>query len=161
MPEVSLVAILDADKEGFPHFDTALIQTIGRAARHLEGRVIMYAQDVTGSMHRAIHETNRRRQLQREFNDQNGITPASVKKAVRDVIESKRVADMKAQYRVRGHVTEDLPLDQLMLVLADLERDMKRAARDLDFEQAAQLRDEIFRLKKLLPASDRAVFKAS
>jgi len=151
LPEVSLVAILDADKEGFLRSETALIQTIGRAARNIEGKVIMYAEDTTGSMHRAIEETNRRRALQRDFNEQHGITPASVKKAVRDVIESKKVAESRAYYRVRPAIAEDTPLDQIMLVLADLERDMKRAAKDLDFEHAAEVRDEIMRLKKLLP----------
>ena len=151
LPEVSLVAILDADKEGFLRSETALIQTIGRAARNIEGKVIMYAEDTTGSMHRAIEETNRRRALQRDFNEQHGITPASVKKAVRDVIESKKVAESRAYYRVRPAIAEDTPLDQIMLVLADLERDMKRAAKELNFEHAAEVRDEIMRLKKLLP----------
>ncbi|MHB0913469.1 MAG: excinuclease ABC subunit UvrB [Armatimonadota bacterium] len=150
LPEVSLVAILDADKEGFLRSETALIQTIGRAARNLGGKVIMYAQDITGSMHRAITETNRRRKLQTEFNETHGITPASVTKAVRDVLESKKVAETKSKYKVRS-TPDNLPLDQLMLLLADLERDMKRAAKDLDFEHAAELRDEISRLKKLLP----------
>ncbi|MCX6376367.1 MAG: UvrB/UvrC motif-containing protein, partial [Armatimonadetes bacterium] len=111
----------------------------------------MYAEDVTGSMHSAIEETDRRRTLQREFNEEHGITPESVTKAVRDVIEARKVAETKAVYKVRPSVTDDAPLDQIMLVLADLERDMKRAAKDLDFEYAAELRDEIVRLKKLLP----------
>lgn len=153
LPEVTLVAILDADKEGFLRSETSLIQTIGRAARNVNGKVIMYAEDITGSMHRAIEETNRRRQLQIEFNEKHGITPASVVKAVRDVIEAKKVADTKAHYQVRRDIPDDLPLDQLMLLLANLERDMKRAARDLDFETAAELRDEIMRLKKLLPTA--------
>ena len=151
LPEVSLVAILDADKEGFLRSNTSLIQTIGRAARHIRGKVIMYAEDVTGSMHAAIEETDRRRTLQEEFNEEHGITPEGVTKAVRDVIEAKKVAETKAVYKVRRSVAEDAPLDQIMLVLADLERDMKRAAKDLDFEYAAELRDEIQRLKKLLP----------
>ena len=151
LPEVTLVAILDADKEGFLRSETALIQTIGRAARNLEGKVIMYAEDITGSMHRAIEETNRRRRLQTKFNEEHGITPASVVKAVRDVLEAKKVAETKAYYNVRGDIDENMPLDQLMLVLANLEKDMKRAARKLDFETAAEIRDEITRLKKLLP----------
>ena len=151
LPEVSLVAILDADKEGFLRSETSLIQTIGRAARHIDGTVIMYADDVTGSMHRAIKETNRRRALQKEFNEQHGITPASITKAVRNVIEAKKVADTKSHYRVRTDVPKNAPLDEIMLVLADLEREMKHAAKDLDFEHAAEVRDEIARLKKLLP----------
>ena len=151
LPEVSLVAILDADKEGFLRSETSLVQTIGRAARHIEGRVIMYAEDVTGSMHRALSETNRRREIQKAYNEEHGITPLSIIKAVRDVIESKRVAETKAEYKIRKDVPDDLPLDKLMLLLADLERDMKRAAKDLDFERAAEIRDEMLRLKKLLP----------
>ncbi|HET6454056.1 MAG TPA: excinuclease ABC subunit UvrB [Armatimonadota bacterium] len=151
LPEVSLDAILDADKEGFLRSETSLIQTTGRAARHLRGKVIMYAQDVTGSMHRAIAETNRRRGIQQEFNEQHGITPESVVKAVRDVIEAKKVAESRAYYNVRPAIAEDTPLDQILVVLADLERDMKRAAKELNFEHAAELRDEIQRLRKLLP----------
>jgi excinuclease ABC subunit B len=115
----------------------------------------MYAEDITGSMSRAITETNRRRVIQSAYNTEHGITPASIKKSVRDVIESRKVADNKAHYKIRKDVPADLPLDKLMLVLADLEKDMKRAAKDLDFEQAAEFRDEISRLKKLLPASSR------
>lgn len=151
LPEVSLVVILDADKEGFLRSETALIQTIGRAARHVEGKVLMYAQDITGSMHRAIQETNRRRIVQKAYNEEHGITPASVIKSVRDVMESKKVAETKAQYNVRKNISTDMPLDQLMILLADLERDMKRAAKDLDFETAAEIRDELARLKKMLP----------
>jgi excinuclease ABC subunit B len=152
LPEVTLVAILDADKEGFLRSETSLIQMIGRAARNVDGKVIMYAEDVTGSMHRAIEETNRRRRLQKEFNEKHGITPASVTKAVRDVIEAKKVSETKAKYDVRRATSpEKMPLDQLMILLADMERDMKRAAKELDFETAAVIRDEIARLKKLLP----------
>ena len=151
LPEVSLVAILDADKEGFLRSETSLIQTIGRAARHIDGKVLMYAEDTTGSMRRAIEETNRRRGLQKEFNEAHGITPASVQKAVRNVIEAKKVAEARSYYHVRPTPDDNTPLDQLMLVLADLEKEMKRAARELDFEHAAEVRDEITRLKKLLP----------
>ncbi|MHB0999359.1 MAG: excinuclease ABC subunit UvrB [Armatimonadota bacterium] len=151
LPEVSLVAILDADKEGFLRSETSLIQTIGRAARNIGGKVIMYASDITGSMYRAIDETNRRRKIQSEFNYQHGITPVSIQKSIRDIIESKKVAETKAYYNVGNAVTEDTPLDQIMLVMADLERDMKRSAKDLNFEHAAQLRDEISRLKKMIP----------
>ena len=152
LPEVTLVAILDADKEGFLRSETALIQTIGRAARNIDGKVIMYAEDMTGSMHRAVGETNRRRQIQREHNEKHGITPVSISKAVRSVIEAKKVAETKAHYKVNRTLDENMPLDQLMLVLADMEKEMKRAAKDLDFEHAAEIRDEITRLKKLLPS---------
>ena len=151
LPEVSLVAILDADKEGFLRSETSLIQTIGRAARNIEGRVIMYAADTTGSMHRAIDETNRRRRLQKEFNEEHDITPASIKKAVRHVFEAKKVAEQRSYYTVRPTVSDSTPLDQIMLVLADLEKEMKQAAKELNFEHAAEVRDEILRLKKLLP----------
>jgi excinuclease ABC subunit B len=152
LPEVSLVAILDADKEGFLRSETSLIQTIGRAARNVSGKVLMYADNITDSMRRAIDETNRRRAIQLEYNEKHDITPASITKAVRDVIESKRVAETKAYYGVAKDV-ESLPLDQLMLTLADLEREMKQAARALDFEHAAEVRDEITRLKKILPSA--------
>ena len=153
LPEVSLVAILDADKEGFLRSETALVQTIGRAARNIDGTVIMYADDITGSMHRAIEETNRRRALQLEFNERHGVTPASVTKAVRKVIEAKKVAETRVEYRARSAVDEETPLDQIMLVMANLEIEMKEAAKNLDFEYAAEVRDEIARLKKLLPTS--------
>jgi excinuclease ABC subunit B len=153
LPEVSLVAILDADKEGFLRSETSLIQTIGRAARNVGGQVIMYADNVTGSMQRAIDETNRRREKQVAYNTDHGITPQTVIKAVRDVLESKKVAEAKSYYKVSSNkAPETLPLDQLMLAIADMEKEMKQAARALDFEHAAQLRDEMARLKKLLPA---------
>jgi excinuclease ABC subunit B len=151
LPEVSLVAILDADKEGFLRSETSLIQTIGRAARNIEGRVLMYASDTTGSMHRAIEETNRRRRLQKDFNEEHDITPASIKKAVRHVFEAKKVAEQRSYYNVRPTVSDSTPLDQIMIVLADLEREMKQSAKELNFEHAAEVRDEIIRLKKLLP----------
>ncbi|MCL6518567.1 MAG: excinuclease ABC subunit UvrB [Armatimonadetes bacterium] len=151
LPEVSLVAILDADKEGFLRSETSLIQTIGRAARNIHGKVIMYADDVTGSMHRAVEETERRRKLQIEYNEKHGITPASVVKAVRDVIEAKKVAEQKAYYKIKPNISDDASIDEIMLVLADLEKEMRQAAKSLDFEHAAEVRDEIIRLKKLLP----------
>lgn len=151
LPEVSMVAIIDADKEGFLRSETSLIQTIGRAARNINGKVIMYAADITGSMHRAINETNRRRMIQTKYNEEHGITPAGIQKAVRDVIESRKVSETKAYYNVGSNVSENTPIDQIMTVIADLERDMKRAAKDLNFEYAAELRDEISRLKKLVP----------
>ncbi|HEX5324127.1 MAG TPA: helicase-related protein, partial [Capsulimonadaceae bacterium] len=153
LPEVSLVAILDADKEGFLRSETSLIQTIGRAARNVGGQVIMYADNITGSMQRAIDETNRRRTIQQEYNQEHGITPQTVTKAVRDVIEAKKIAEQKSYYHVsRMRNPETLPLDQLMIALADIEKEMKQAARALEFERAAELRDELARIKKLLPA---------
>lgn len=156
LPEVSLVAILDADKEGFLRSETSLIQTIGRAARNVGGQVIMYADRMTGSMQRAIDETNRRREKQVAYNTEHGITPQTVIKAVRDVLESKKVAEAKSYYKVSASkAPETLPLDQIMLAITDMEKEMKTAARALDFEHAAQLRDDMSRLKKLLPASGR------
>ena len=153
LPEVSLVAILDADKEGFLRSETSLIQTIGRAARNLGGQVIMYADRITGSMERAIDETSRRRTIQTAYNVEHGITPYTVNKAVREVIEAKRIAEQKSYYNVsRTRDLATLPLDQLMSALADIEKEMKQAARALEFERAAELRDELSRLKKLLPA---------
>ena len=156
LPEVSLVAILDADKEGFLRSETSLIQTIGRAARNVGGQVIMYADNVTGSMQRAIEETNRRREKQVAYNTLHGITPQTVIKAVRDVLESKKVAEAKSYYKVAANkAPETLPLDQIMLAITDMEKEMKQAARALDFEHAAQLRDDMARLKKLVPSVGR------
>ncbi|BDI32965.1 UvrABC system protein B [Capsulimonas corticalis] len=156
LPEVSLVAILDADKEGFLRSETSLIQTIGRAARNLGGQVIMYADNMTGSMERAIGETDRRRAIQTAYNVEHGITPYTVDKAIREVIESRKVAEQKSYYNVsRSKNPETMPLDQLMTTLADMEKEMKQAARALEFERAAELRDEMNQLKKLLPASGR------
>ncbi|MBV9850209.1 MAG: UvrB/UvrC motif-containing protein, partial [Armatimonadetes bacterium] len=153
LPEVSLVAILDADKEGFLRSETSLIQTVGRAARNVGGQVIMYADTITGSMRRAIDETNRRRAIQEAYNQEHGITPTTVTKAVREVIEAKKIAEQKSYYNVsRNRAPETLPLDQLMSALSDIEKEMKQAARALEFERAAELRDELSRLKKLLPA---------
>ncbi|MDR3706668.1 MAG: excinuclease ABC subunit UvrB [Capsulimonadaceae bacterium] len=156
LPEVSLVAILDADKEGFLRSDTSLIQTIGRAARNVGGQVIMYADHITGSMERAIGETNRRRAIQMQYNTDHDISPYTVNKAVRDVIEAKKIAQQKSYYKVsQTRDAATIPLDQLMIALADMEKEMKQAARALDFERAAELRDEISRLKKMLPAGSR------
>ncbi len=152
LPEVSLVAILDADKEGFLRSETSLIQTIGRAARNVGGQVIMYADHITGSMERAMGETDRRREIQVAYNTEHNITPYTVNKAVREVIESKKIAEQKSYYNIsRNRNPETLPLDQLMSALADIEKEMKQAARALEFERAAELRDELSRLKKLLP----------
>ena len=156
LPEVSLVAILDADKEGFLRSDTALIQTIGRAARNVGGQVIMYADRITGSMERAMTETQRRREKQQTHNAVNGVTPSTVIKAVRQIIESKKVAEAKVHYKASStKQPENMSLDQLMSTLVDMEKEMKQAARSLDFEHAAIIRDELARLKKLVPAEQR------
>jgi excinuclease ABC subunit B len=154
LPEVSLVAILDADKEGFLRSETSLIQTVGRAARNSGGQVIMYADHITGSMERAINETNRRRAVQEQYNIDHGITPQTIIKAVRDVIESKKMAQQKSYYNVSQ--TRDaaaLPIEDLLSALGDIEKEMKREAKSLNFERAAELRDELTRLKKLVPTS--------
>jgi len=156
LPEVSLVAILDADKEGFLRSETSLIQTIGRAARNIGGEVIMYADRITGSMQRAIDETNRRRTKQEQYNIDNDILPYTVDKAVREIIEAKTAAQQKSYYKVSTtRNVSSLPLDQLMIALADIEKEMKQAAKALDFERAAELRDELSRLKKLIPNPTR------
>jgi len=153
LPEVSLVAILDADKEGFLRSETALIQTIGRAARHVEGKVIMYADKMTNSMTRAIDETNRRRAKQVAFNEAHGIQPVGIFKAVRDLTDQlsvKVVAEPKAEYRVRAE--SGLPKSELQKVIAELEKQMKEAAKNLEFEKAAAIRDEMYELRSLLAA---------
>jgi excinuclease ABC subunit B len=156
LPEVSLVAILDADKEGFLRSETSLIQTIGRAARNIGGEVIMYADRITGSMQRAIDDTNRRRTKQEQYNIDNDILPYTVDKAVREIIEAKTAAQQKSYYKVSTtRNVSSLPLDQLMIALADIEKEMKQAAKALDFERAAELRDELSRLKKLIPNPTR------
>ena len=138
LPEVSLVAILDADKEGFLRSEISLIQTMGRAARHISGRVIMYADKMTDSMRRAIDETNRRRQRQVEYNEEHGIKPESVHKAIRDLLVEE-VAEEPAVY-IAG---EGLPQDQVADQIAQVEYDMRLAAQDLRFEEAARLRDRL------------------
>ncbi len=146
LPEVSLVAILDADKEGFLRSETSLIQTIGRAARNVDGKVIMYADRVTGSMKRAIDETERRRKIQLAFNKEHGITPQTIRKAVADVIEATKVAEEEVSYSVLEDVLEDPGnMDE---ILRKLEKQMREAAARLDFELAAALRDRIFAIKK-------------
>jgi excinuclease ABC subunit B len=152
LPEVSLVAILDADKEGFLRSETSLIQTIGRAARHVNGTVIMYADKVTDSMRRAIDETNRRRGIQLQYNEEHGIVPATVVKAVRALIsqEEHALAEPREAYSVGGK----MPKDELARLIKELEKDMKQAAKDLEFEKAALLRDQIFDLRQQLDAKD-------
>ncbi|MCC6955649.1 MAG: excinuclease ABC subunit UvrB [Anaerolineales bacterium] len=151
LPEVSLVAILDADKEGFLRSETSLIQTIGRAARHVDGKVIMYAEKKTDSMRRAIDETERRRHKQVAYNEAHGIQPVSIFKAVRDLTDQlslKAVAEPKGEYRVKG--ASGMPRSEMQRILAEIERQMKEAAKDLEFEKAAALRDEMYELRTLL-----------
>lgn len=148
LPEVSLVAILDADKEGYLRSETSLIQTIGRAARHVDGHVIMYADRVTGSMQRAIDETYRRRRVQLASNEANGITPQSIRKTIRDITERLRVvAEAREQYDAGA---DTLPKDELLRMVKDLETQMKLAAKNLEFERAALLRDQVVELRRLL-----------
>ena len=146
IPEVSLVAILDADKEGFLRTETSLIQTIGRAARNADGRVIMYADKISGAMEVAIRETERRRSIQDAYNKEHGITPATVKKSVRAVIEATRVAEPEME-TYKGKSPLELTKKELKDYVKKLEKEMKQAAADLQFERAAQLRDQIFEYK--------------
>ncbi len=148
LPEVSLVAILDADKEGFLRSTSSLIQTIGRAARNVNGQVIMYADKVTDSMDRAMQETNRRRFIQLKYNKEHGITPQTIRKAVRDVIEATKVADKDETYRVTSDAVKKMSKRERQDLLARLDKEMKDAARQLQFERAAELRDIIFDLRQ-------------
>jgi len=154
LPEVSLVAILDADKEGFLRSATALIQTIGRAARHLNGKVIMYADRMTDSMKFAIDETNRRRAKQKAYNEAHGIQPVSIVKAVHDLTErltvSQGVAESQGTYQAGRHSAGTLPKREIQRVIVELEKEMKQAAKDLEFERAAALRDQIYELRAIL-----------
>lgn len=146
LPEVSLIAILDADKEGFLRTETSLIQTIGRAARNVNGRVIMYADKITDSMQKAISETDRRRNIQQKYNEENNITPMTIKKSVRNIIEATRAAEDADKYYVDKDYTE-LTKKELDNLINKLEKEMKDAAANLQFERAAELRDKIFELK--------------
>ena len=160
LPEVSLVAILDADKEGFLRSEQALIQTIGRAARHLHGTAIMYADKITDAMRRAIDETNRRRQKQDTYNAAHGIVPASIVKSVRDLTQRVAAGQLAAQGALAesGPVyvvgREALPRHEVARLIKDLEKQMKAAAADLEFEKAAALRDEIIELRRTLQEQD-------
>lgn len=148
LPEVSLVAILDADKEGFLRSETSMIQTIGRAARNSEGKVIMYADTITKSMKRAIDETNRRRLLQMEYNKKHGITPQTIRKGVRDIIEATKVAEDKDKYGFDND--KKMSDSEIIELIKKLEAEMMKAAEELQFERAAQLRDKIMELKEKL-----------
>lgn len=147
LPEVSLVAILDADKEGYLRSERSLIQTIGRAARNVEGKVIMYADRITGSMQTAVSETERRRKIQIAYNKKHNITPKTVRKAVRDVIEATRVAEPKAIYQAGSRDGRKPTKTELKKQIAALEKEMQASARQLAFERAAQLRDIIIELR--------------
>jgi excinuclease ABC subunit B len=153
LPEVSLVAILDADKEGFLRSETSLIQIIGRAARNVDGQVVMYADNITDSMKRAIYETNRRRQAQREWNEEHGIDPQTVRKRVSDILElvqSERPAGERRRREVERRAPIDLEGEDLARLVMSLEEEMHEAAKDLRFEYAARLRDEVNELKREL-----------
>jgi len=146
LPEVSLVAILDADKEGYLRSEWSLIQTMGRAARHVDGQVIMYADTITASMRRAIEETNRRRRIQEAYNQERGIQPEGIRKAIRDLTDRvRKVAEEQAVYR-----TGPIPKDEIARLVKDLESQMKAAAKNLEFERAALLRDQIVELRREL-----------
>ena len=138
-----MVAILDADKEGFLRSERSLIQTIGRAARNTEGKVIMYADELTESMEKAISETNRRRKIQKEYNEKHGITPQTIKKSVRDTIKATIVEDIQSKYDIKENETvED--------IISKLTDEMLKAAREMEFEKAAELRDKIKELEKMI-----------
>lgn len=151
LPEVALIAILDADKQGFLRSETSLIQTIGRAARNVEGRVIMYADNMTTAMEKAIGETNRRRKIQEDYNTEHNITPRSIQKAVHNVIEATKSAEDTETYK-KGRKTgaENLDRSSLNALIENLTKDMRQAARELEFEHAAVLRDQIEELKRVL-----------
>ena len=149
LPEVALVAILDADKEGFLRSEVSMIQTVGRAARNAQGRVIMYADTMTESMNRTIFETQRRRQLQKAFNEAHGITPTTVMKSVRDLLEIGRTPDAKTKQRERKRAA--MSEDELHLLICSTEEKMLQAAANLDFELAAKLRDKLFELQGKAP----------
>ena len=146
LPEVALVAILDADKEGFLRSETSLVQTIGRAARNVDGRVILYGNQLTESMAKAMSETNRRRALQEEYNRMNGITPETVRNAIRSVIEITR--------RVEETASAALTEDERAALMRQIEDEMITAAKDLEFERAAKLRDRLLELRGEAPMKD-------
>ena len=148
IPEITLVAILDADKEGFLRSETSLIQTIGRAARNSEGHVIMYADKITDSMRVAIEETKRRREIQQAYNEEHGITPTTIQKSVRELISvSKKVAKEEMNFKKDP---ESMNRDELTKLIADIQKKMQKAAADLNFEAAAEYRDKMVELKGML-----------
>ena len=148
IPEISLVAILDADKEGFLRSETSLIQTIGRAARNADGHVIMYADVITDSMDNAIKETNRRMKIQQDYNEANNITPQTIKKAVRDTISiSKQIAEEELRFEKDPESMSRREIEKLILTV---EKQMRKAAAELDFESAAEYRDKLEELRKNL-----------
>lgn len=156
LPEVSLVLILDADKEGFLRSETALMQTMGRAARHSQGRVVMYADRMTGSMERAITETRRRRKVQEDYNARHGITPTTIEKAIRD----DRLAGLRREVDDVPKLNVDaIPVDEAVRLAAELEEKMDLAAKNLEFEKAAALRDQLAQLKEKLPTSQPGLTK--
>ena len=148
IPEITLVAILDADKEGFLRSETSLIQTVGRAARNSEGHVIMYADTITDSMRRAIDETNRRRRIQQEYNEANGITPTTIKKAVRDLIAISKAVEEKEKSFEKD--PESMNEKELKKLAEELRKKMQKAAAELNFEEAVKLRDKMLEVQKLL-----------
>ena len=148
LPEVSLVAILDADKEGYLRSSTALTQTIGRAARHINGKVIMYADRITDSMKQSIGETERRRKVQEIHNRENRITPEGIQKAIHDITE--RVREIAAPEKGDLITSQDLPKEDITRLIKDLETQMKLASKSLEFEKAALIRDQIVDLRKVL-----------
>ncbi len=149
LPEVALVAILDADKEGFLRSETALVQTIGRAARNIQGKVVMYADKITDSMAKAIGETNRRRTIQEAYNKEHGIVPQGIIKKVRDVIEATKVAEDKERYGIK-ETLDEMEKEDILDIIKRLEIEMKEAAINLQFERAAELRDKLVELKGML-----------
>ena len=152
IPEITLVAILDADKEGFLRSETSLIQTIGRAARNSEGHVIMYADSITDSMRVAMDETERRRTIQQQYNEAHGITPQTIRKSVRELISiSKKVAKEEQQFAKDPESMSNKELDKL---IAEVKKKMERAAADLNFEAAAELRYKMIELKKYRTEKD-------
>jgi excinuclease ABC subunit B len=157
LPEVSLVAILDADKEGFLRSTRSLIQTLGRAARHVDGRVIMYANKITDSMQEAIDETNRRRQIQMEYNRKHGIEPRSIVKEIRDLTNRVRLMQAEKEEEKAADALADpalLSKDQLRQMISDLEFQMKQAAKNLEFEKAAAFRDQVVELRQIMALKD-------
>ncbi|MBR5266859.1 MAG: UvrB/UvrC motif-containing protein, partial [Lachnospiraceae bacterium] len=147
IPEITLVAILDADKEGFLRSETSLIQTIGRAARNADGHVIMYADSMTDSMKRAIEETNRRREIQQKYNEEHGITPQTIKKAVRDLISISKAAEARDEDFRKD--PESMDAKELGKLAKELEKKMRQAAAELNFEEAAKLRDRMKEVKMM------------